>query len=69
MADSGIAEFCLPVRLLDQDGLTRMFTELENRRPELLRSLADRKALNEKLLKDQFEGLWEALFPARRDVQ
>ena len=69
MADSGIGEFCLPVWSLDQGGLTRMFMELENRRPELLRSLADRKAINEKLLKEQFEGLWEALFPARRDVQ
>ena len=69
MMASGIPEFCLPVWSLDQGGLTRMFMELENRRPELLRGLADRKAINEKLLKEQFEGLWEALFPARRDVQ
>ncbi|MCW2930525.1 MAG: rane protein [Actinomycetia bacterium] len=68
MADSGVAEFCCPVNGLSEDGLLRRFTELESRSPEVRRILATRKSDNEKLLAEQFERLWEALFPERGDL-
>lgn len=61
MAGSGLAEFCHPVRSLDHERLFRQLTELEGRSAQLRRTLADRKAVSEKLLGDQFIGVWEAL--------
>jgi polysaccharide pyruvyl transferase WcaK-like protein len=65
MADSGIAEFCHPVQSLDHLRLARQFAEMESRELEVRHILADRKTLNEKLLADQFESLWEILIAGR----
>lgn len=62
MADSGITDFCIPVRTLDHDMLKRKFTQLERRSTELRHVLAGRKELNEKLLTEQFTALWKVLF-------
>jgi len=65
MADSGIGELCHPVQSLDHERLARQFTEMESREREIRQILADRRALNEKLLAEQFESLWKGLIEGR----
>ena len=54
MEDSGLAEFCTPVKTLDREQLAGLFTELDDRGPRLRDMLTERKAASELLLADQF---------------
>jgi polysaccharide pyruvyl transferase WcaK-like protein len=68
MAESGVPEFCQPVKTLDHDQLASKFMELENRAPELRHLLAERKALCDKLLSEQYARLSITLFSPRNRV-
>jgi polysaccharide pyruvyl transferase WcaK-like protein len=54
MEDSGLAEFCTPVKTLDRERLAGLFAELGDRGPRLRDMLTERKAASELLLAEQF---------------
>jgi polysaccharide pyruvyl transferase WcaK-like protein len=63
MADAGLSEFCQSADSLDVGMLTEQFSELNRRSAELKRTIAERNALNARLLEDQFRKLSAVLFP------
>ena len=62
MADWGAAEFCLPIKTLDDQRLTRQFAELLDQAPRLRQEFSQRKAASELLLKEQFDAVADTLF-------
>jgi len=73
MADAGLSDFCQLVGRLDVDLLIEQFTELENRSAQLRQKIAERNAVNARLLDDQFATLSAVLFresePARAEAE
>ena len=64
MADSGVGEFCQPVKTLHCEVLAEQFTELLQRAPQVRRTLMDRAAAREQMLARQFKELSTALIPS-----
>ncbi|MCX4237920.1 polysaccharide pyruvyl transferase family protein [Streptomyces ortus] len=64
MARMGLDAYCHPAREVDADELLRQFGELEERAPEVRRTLTERNLLATRQLDDQFTALTAALFPA-----
>lgn len=64
MSGMALSEFCQSASDLDIDRLTVLFTELENRAPQLRRTMAGRHAETARLTAEQFAWLSAALFPA-----
>ncbi len=62
MTDAGLGEYSMPARGLNLGDLTKKFTELETRAPELREMLLGYKAMTEKLLSEQFTELSAGLF-------
>lgn len=62
MADFGLAEYCQAVNSLEVDQLIEQFTDLESRAAHLRQTIAERNAVNEQLIKRQFEELSTVLF-------
>jgi polysaccharide pyruvyl transferase WcaK-like protein len=63
MADAGLPEFVQSADSLDIRLLTEQFDELNRRSVEFRRTIAERNALNARLLEDQFHRLSAVLFP------
>jgi polysaccharide pyruvyl transferase WcaK-like protein len=63
MADWGMADYCLPLKSLDHEELTRRYTQLSDQAPRLWRELGERKAAAEQLLADQFKLVSDTLLP------
>jgi polysaccharide pyruvyl transferase WcaK-like protein len=61
MEDSGMAEFCTPVKMLDHERLAGLFIDLSDRAPHLGNMLRERKAANELLLAEQFAKISQTL--------
>jgi len=61
MEDSGMAEFCTPVKMLDHERLAGLFIDLSDRAPHLGNMLRERKAANELLLAEQFAKISQRL--------
>jgi len=66
MADMGLAEFCQSASSLTAEALIEQFTELENRSAQLRQAIADRCAVYEQLLGEQFAALSAVLVPASK---
>jgi polysaccharide pyruvyl transferase WcaK-like protein len=66
MADMGLAEFNQFASSFDVDQLIEQFKELESRRTELQRTMAERNKANRESLHQQFAVLSGLLFPPRR---
>ena len=66
MTDAGLSEFCQSADSLDVPLLAEQFGELNRRSAELKGAIAERNALNARLLQDQFRRLSAVLFPADR---
>ncbi|WP_314408444.1 polysaccharide pyruvyl transferase family protein [Streptomyces kroppenstedtii] len=64
MARMGLDAYCHPAREVDAAELLRQFGELEERAPEVRRTLTERNLLATRQLDDQFTALTAALFPA-----
>ena len=64
MGDMGLAEFNQFADSVDVDRLIEQFTELESRRSQLQRKMAERNAANVKDLEEQFSLLSALLLPA-----
>jgi polysaccharide pyruvyl transferase WcaK-like protein len=65
MEDSGVAEFCTPVKTLDHKQLAELFTELSEHAPHLRNMLIEQKAASELLLAEQFARVSGALITAK----
>jgi polysaccharide pyruvyl transferase WcaK-like protein len=61
MEDSGVPEFCTPVKTLDHERLAALFTELSDRAPHLRNMLRERKEASELLLAKQFAEISQTL--------
>jgi polysaccharide pyruvyl transferase WcaK-like protein len=64
MTDMGLAEFHQFADSVDLDRLTEQFRELESRRAQLQKNMADRNAANRQGLGEQFALLDALVFPA-----
>ncbi|MEW2219695.1 polysaccharide pyruvyl transferase family protein [Streptomyces sp. NPDC006990] len=64
MARMGLGAYCHPAREVDADRLLEQFRALEQRSAGLRRTLAERNRLASRQLRDQFDALTAALFPA-----
>jgi polysaccharide pyruvyl transferase WcaK-like protein len=64
MEDSGLAEFCTPVRTLDHQHLAGLFTELSDRASHLRDILTKRKSVSDLLLAEQFARISDTLITA-----
>jgi len=64
MADMGLAGFCQPASSLDADRLMKQFRELEKQQAQLRQTIADRCAIQEQRVNQQFAALSAQLFPA-----
>jgi polysaccharide pyruvyl transferase WcaK-like protein len=64
MGDAGLSGFCQPADPLDVSLLIERFKELNSRSAELRQTIAERNALNARLLDGQFRRLSAVLFPA-----
>jgi len=62
IGNMGLPEFAMAVNSLDIDELIKRFTELENRAPELRKTLVERNAAKAELLDEQFDRLSALLF-------
>lgn len=62
MSDFGLAEYCQAVNSLEVEQLIEQFTDLESRAAHLRQTIAERNAVNEQLIKRQFEELSTVLF-------
>ncbi|MEV6977535.1 polysaccharide pyruvyl transferase family protein [Kitasatospora sp. NPDC093806] len=60
----GLGEYCHPAREVDADRLIEQFRALEKQSPELRRTLAERNLAARRELRQQFDDLTAALFPA-----
>jgi polysaccharide pyruvyl transferase WcaK-like protein len=72
MAEMGFAEFSLPAKSVDVDILIDRFNELERKAAHFAELTAERDAVNQQLLDEQFAELSTALFdrpPAPRSPQ
>ena len=65
MEDSGMAEFCTPVKALDHEILADLFTELSDRAPHLGKMLRERREANGLLLTEQFAEISQTLIAAK----
>lgn len=66
MKDTGIPEFCLPVKGLSDDKLIRCFSQAEARATEIRSELLARSTANAKLLAEQFAMLSADFLGAQR---
>jgi polysaccharide pyruvyl transferase WcaK-like protein len=64
MAQMGLGAYCHPAREVDADRLLEQFRALEQRSPELRRTLTERNLVAAQRLEDQFTALTAVLFPA-----
>ena len=64
MEDSGLAEFCTPVKTLDHEHLAGLLAELDDRAPRLRDMLTERNAASELLLAEQFARISHTLITA-----
>ena len=63
MAEMGLADFCQRVPSLDVERLVEQFTDLENRRDQLRRTMAEKNLANVRNLENQYALLSATLFP------
>jgi polysaccharide pyruvyl transferase WcaK-like protein len=63
MALMGLGAYCHSAREVDADRLLEQFRELEQRSPELRRTLPERNRDAARRVEDQFTALTAALFP------
>ncbi|MFH9063293.1 polysaccharide pyruvyl transferase family protein [Streptomyces coeruleorubidus] len=64
----GLGAYCHPAREIDADRLLEQFRALERKSAELRRTLTERNRVASRQLKDQFDALTSALFPAADHV-
>lgn len=69
MTDAGLSEFCQSATSLDVDLLIEQYNELNRRSAELRPTIAERNAVNARLLDDQFSRLSAVLFPGGESVR
>jgi polysaccharide pyruvyl transferase WcaK-like protein len=69
MTDMGLGEFHQFASSVDMDRLIQQFKEMESRRSELQRQMAERNAIHVQSLADQFTVLSEQLLPNSKPVQ
>jgi len=69
MADMGLSAFCQAASTLDVGRLIEQFTELESQSAQLRQMIAERNAMNARLLDSEFTALSAALFPAAQSAR
>ena len=65
MGDSGLAEYCTPVKSLDSEHLAALLTKLGDRAPDIQEMLTKRNAASRLLLAEQFARISHLLITAR----